>query len=103
MTGGHLSPISDAGYSEKSASEQVAPPRPPKVKDEGPLVPSTLSATSSPTRGAKRDHRPAFKSPLSQERLGVQEEDQKRWSGASASEEVCEVPLLPISVPFRRL
>ncbi|THC89492.1 hypothetical protein EYZ11_011057 [Aspergillus tanneri] len=36
--GGHLSPISDAGYSE-SSSRTAGPPRPPKVKDEGPLVP----------------------------------------------------------------
>ncbi|KAJ6126803.1 hypothetical protein N7523_002415 [Penicillium sp. IBT 18751x] len=33
-----LSPISDAGYSETS-SRQAGPPRPPKVKDEGPLIP----------------------------------------------------------------
>lgn len=49
---GHLSPISDGGYSETSSammdlgekeasrsSENVAPPRPPKIKDDGPLVP----------------------------------------------------------------
>jgi len=34
---GHLSPISDAEYSETSST--APPPRPPKVKDEGPLVP----------------------------------------------------------------
>ena len=36
-----LSPISDAGYSETSsrADRTPGPPRPPKVKDEGPLVP----------------------------------------------------------------
>ncbi|KNG85384.1 hypothetical protein ANOM_007501, partial [Aspergillus nomiae NRRL 13137] len=33
-----LSPISDAGYSEAS-SRQTGPPRPPKIKDDGPLVP----------------------------------------------------------------
>ena len=33
-----LSPISDAGYSEAS-SRHPGPPRPPKVKDDGPLVP----------------------------------------------------------------
>lgn len=39
--GSRLSPISDAGYSETSsrAERQSAPPRPPKIKDEGPLVP----------------------------------------------------------------
>lgn len=39
---GNLSPISsDGGYSQHSASEQqqAAPPRPPKVLDDGPLVP----------------------------------------------------------------
>ena len=38
---GNLSPISDAGYSETSATGQSAagPPRPPKIRDEGPLVP----------------------------------------------------------------
>ncbi|KAH7412280.1 hypothetical protein DE146DRAFT_642735 [Phaeosphaeria sp. MPI-PUGE-AT-0046c] len=36
---GHLSPISsDGGYSQQSA-EQQAPPRPPKIADDGPLVP----------------------------------------------------------------
>ncbi|PYH58226.1 uncharacterized protein BO96DRAFT_444893 [Aspergillus niger CBS 101883] len=33
-----LSPISDAGYSEAS-SRRTGPPRPPKIKDEGPLIP----------------------------------------------------------------
>ncbi|KAF2492334.1 hypothetical protein BU16DRAFT_467180 [Lophium mytilinum] len=37
---GNLSPISsDGGYSQHSAAEQTAPPRPPKVRDDGPLVP----------------------------------------------------------------
>ena len=36
--GSRLSPISDAGYSETS-SRQTGPPRPPKVKDDGPLIP----------------------------------------------------------------
>lgn len=36
--GSRLSPISDAGYSETS-SRTPGPPRPPKVKDTGPLVP----------------------------------------------------------------
>lgn len=36
--GSRLSPISDAGYSETS-SRHTGPPRPPKIKDEGPLVP----------------------------------------------------------------
>ncbi|KAL8927019.1 MAG: hypothetical protein Q9208_002564 [Pyrenodesmia sp. 3 TL-2023] len=40
---GYLSPISDAGGSEASAADQTntpAPPRPPKVRDEGPLIPA---------------------------------------------------------------
>ncbi|KAI9368782.1 hypothetical protein BJX61DRAFT_550115 [Aspergillus egyptiacus] len=38
--GSRLSPISDAGYSEMSSRiSQQGPPRPPKVKDDGPLVP----------------------------------------------------------------
>ncbi|KAL4872980.1 hypothetical protein BDV12DRAFT_114831 [Aspergillus spectabilis] len=38
--GSRLSPISDAGYSETSArSGRQGPPRPPKVKDDGPLFP----------------------------------------------------------------
>jgi hypothetical protein len=37
--GSRLSPISDAGYSEASSRQVSGPPRPPKVKDEGPLIP----------------------------------------------------------------
>ncbi|KAL3479893.1 hypothetical protein BJX99DRAFT_54004 [Aspergillus californicus] len=38
--GSRLSPISDAGYSEGSSrTGRGGPPRPPKVKDEGPLFP----------------------------------------------------------------
>ncbi|KAE8349642.1 hypothetical protein BDV28DRAFT_140803 [Aspergillus coremiiformis] len=33
-----LSPISDAGFSEAS-SRHTGPPRPPKIKDDGPLIP----------------------------------------------------------------
>ncbi|KAJ5706915.1 hypothetical protein N7488_006716 [Penicillium malachiteum] len=36
--GSRLSPISDAGYSE-SSSRATGPPRPPKIKDDGPLIP----------------------------------------------------------------
>lgn len=36
--GSRLSPISDAGYSDAS-SRNPGPPRPPKVKDDGPLIP----------------------------------------------------------------
>ncbi|KAJ5168110.1 uncharacterized protein N7482_003704 [Penicillium canariense] len=37
--GSRLSPISDAGYSETSSRATGLPPRPPKIKDNGPLVP----------------------------------------------------------------
>jgi hypothetical protein len=37
---GNLSPISDAGYSELSTAQRAnMPPRPPKILDDGPLVP----------------------------------------------------------------
>ena len=37
---GNLSPISsEGGYSQHSASEQQAPSRPPKILDDGPLIP----------------------------------------------------------------
>ncbi|KAF2832471.1 hypothetical protein CC86DRAFT_366252 [Ophiobolus disseminans] len=41
---GNLSPISsDGGYSQHSASEQQqGPPRPPKIADDGPLIPPQL-------------------------------------------------------------
>ncbi|MCJ1310041.1 hypothetical protein MMC25_003702 [Agyrium rufum] len=50
--GGNLSPISDSGYSDVSrisrkgvgsgaGAQQQAPPRPPKIRDEGPLIPVT--------------------------------------------------------------
>ena len=88
--GGHLSPISDAGWSEKSASEeaysQAQPPaRPPKIKEE-PLVPPQVQ---------KRGAQGVGKSPLSKEGLRVESPgvrasggEEKRWSGVSASEEV---------------
>ncbi|KAL2861446.1 hypothetical protein BJX68DRAFT_273795 [Aspergillus pseudodeflectus] len=38
--GSRLSPISDAGYSESSSrTGRQGPPRPPKIKDDGPLFP----------------------------------------------------------------
>jgi hypothetical protein len=48
---GHLSPISsDGGYSQRSATEQAAPPRPPKVIDDGPLIPQQPLAGHGQTR-----------------------------------------------------
>ncbi|KAI9039920.1 uncharacterized protein KD926_008905 [Aspergillus affinis] len=40
-----LSPISDAGYSEAS-SRTGGPPRPPKVRDDGPLIPERAPKSS---------------------------------------------------------
>ncbi|OCK79148.1 hypothetical protein K432DRAFT_75808 [Lepidopterella palustris CBS 459.81] len=48
---GNLSPISsDGSYSQHSAAEQAAPPRPPKIRDDGPLVPSQPLAGHGQTR-----------------------------------------------------
>ena len=71
---GNLSPISDAGYSEHSAS---APPRPPKLKDSGPLIPA---GPSRPPKIATKDNRPTFASPLSSEHL----QPEQRYSTGSA-------------------
>ncbi|KAF2278877.1 uncharacterized protein EI97DRAFT_372491 [Westerdykella ornata] len=49
---GNLSPISsDGGYSQHSAAEQAgAPPRPPKIRDDGPLIPQQPLAGHGQTR-----------------------------------------------------
>lgn len=49
--GSRLSPISDAGYSETS-SRVTGPPRPPKVKDEGPLIPERPPKVQEDKTGA---------------------------------------------------
>ncbi len=72
---GNLSPISDAGYSENSAA---APPRPPKVKDDGPLIPA---GPSRPPKIATKDNKPTFASPLSSGHL----QPEQRYSNGSAS------------------
>ncbi|KAL8949819.1 MAG: hypothetical protein Q9222_004106 [Ikaeria aurantiellina] len=66
---GYLSPISDAGGSEASASTShtPAPPRPPKVRDDGPLIPA----------------RPPKVQALSQEHL----RPEQRYSNASLSQD----------------
>ena len=80
---GTMSPvISEGGYSEGSAAERAAaPPRPPKIKDEGPLIPSSSSAAgpSRPPKLTGKDNRPTFASPLSTEHLQPEQRD----SGAS--------------------
>ncbi|KAL9128825.1 MAG: hypothetical protein Q9217_002578 [Psora testacea] len=98
--GGRLSPISDTGYSETSAAEQAAaPPRPPKVKDDGPLIPYTSSGPSRPPKLATKDNRPTFASPLSQEHLGPEQ----RWSNGSAADEAKGSPRSTSStVPQRK-
>lgn len=79
---GSLAPISDAGYSETSGAEQAAaPPRPPKVKDDGPLIPS---GSSRPPKLASKENRPAFASPLSTEHL----QPEQRYSNDSAYDPV---------------
>ena len=80
---GTLPPISDAGYSETSGAEQAAaaPPRPPKVKDDGPLIPSS---PSRPPKIANKDNRPTFASPLSTEHL----QPEQRYSNGSAYDTV---------------
>lgn len=76
---GNLSPISDAGYSETSSAGQVdGPPRPPKVKDDGPLIPSA-AGPSRPPKLATKDNRPTFASPLSTEHL----QPEQRYSNGS--------------------
>lgn len=82
---GTMSPvISEGGYSERSASEEHAPPRPPKIKadDDGPLIPSSSTLTVGPARPPKltgKDNRPTFASPLSTEHL----QPEQRYSSAS--------------------
>lgn len=76
---GNLSPISDGGYSDTSAA---APRRPPKVKDDGPLIPA---GPSRPPKIASKDNRPTFASPLSTEHL----QPEQRYSNGSGYDPVC--------------
>lgn len=83
---GNLSPISDVDYSEASAAQQAAaPPRPPKVKDDGPLIPA---GPSRPPKLATKDNRPTFASPLSNEHL----QPEQRYSNGSGYDPVCTSP-----------
>ncbi|KAI9813611.1 MAG: hypothetical protein M1827_003681 [Pycnora praestabilis] len=73
---GNLSPISDGGYSQRSASQQsTGPPRPPKVPNE-PLVPQR------PPKIASKDGKPHYASPLSAGPLAPGEE--QRFSDGSS-------------------
>ena len=97
---GTMSPvISEGGYSERSASGEQAPPRPPKIKaeDDGPLIPSPPTVTAGPSRPPKltgKDNRPTFASPLSTEHL----RPEQRYSGASyeSASNVRQDPHYPI-------
>lgn len=83
---GYLSPISDAGYSETSAAnESTAPPRPPKIRDDGPLVPQR------PPKITAKENRPQYASQVSSERLAAPDEEQ-RYSNGSGYEQVCAPP-----------
>lgn len=76
---GNLSPISDAGYSDTSAADQTtAPPRPPKIRDDGPLVPVR------PVKSSAKDNKPIFTSPLSSEHLAPEQ----RYSNGSSFDQV---------------
>ncbi len=78
---GYLSPITDGGYSELSAANEAsAPPRPPKVRDDGPLVPQR------PAKVAAKQTTPQLQK--GSDYLGVPGEDQ-RYSNGSAYEHVC--------------
>ena len=82
--GGNLSPISDGGYSEISSAEKSnAPPRPPKVRDDGPLIPAR------PAKSAK-DSRPTFASPLSSEHLAPEQ----HYGNASPGADLVRPPSL---------
>ena len=88
---GSLAPISDGGYSEKSGAEQAtAPPRPPKVKDDGPLIPSSQSRLS---KTASKENRTSFASPLSTEHL----QPEQRYSNGSAYDAVSQALSSPKS------
>lgn len=78
---GYLSPISDAGYSELSAANEAsAPPRPPMIRDDGPLVPQRPTKIAVKASNAQ--------SQLGSENLAVPEEEQ-RYSNGSGYEQVC--------------
>ncbi|KAJ5086799.1 hypothetical protein NUU61_008106 [Penicillium alfredii] len=62
--GSRLSPISDAGYSETSSRSDryPGPPRPPKVKDDGPLVPERPAKIAEDEDRAYGSERAALRS-----------------------------------------
>jgi hypothetical protein len=92
---GNLSPISSDGYSQHSASEQLAgPPRPPKIADDGPLVPppqllagygQTRQMYSSPNEfGSQGALTPL--APIAEVRYSLETDRGHRVSSARASE-----------------
>jgi hypothetical protein len=93
---GNLSPISSDGYSQHSASEQQAgPPRPPKIPDDGPLVPppqllagygQTRQMYSSPNEfGSQGALTPL--APIAEVRYSLETDRGHRVSSARASED----------------
>lgn len=89
---GNLSPISDAGYSELSVADKAtgsprASPR-PKLRDDGPLIPSARSSVKS--------NRPKFASPLSSEHLAPEQ----RHSNGTGYEQVRSLVLWRVRKRF---
>ena len=93
---GNLSPISSDGYSQHSASEQQAgPPRPPKIPDDGPLIPppqllagygQTRQMYSSPNEfGSQGALTPL--APIAEVRYSLETDRGHRVSSAHASED----------------
>ena len=76
-SGGALSPISDAGYSEISERSNV-PARPPKIRDDGPLIPTR------PPKVAVGDGKGTFA-----ERSAAGGEAQRYGDNALGYEKVC--------------
>ncbi|MCJ1383795.1 hypothetical protein MMC17_006909 [Xylographa soralifera] len=74
---GNLSPISDAGFSE--ASQRSGPPRPPKVRDDGPLVPQR------PPKVTAQEDKPTFAERSAAAAEGPHRQEQANGSPRSAS------------------
>ncbi|KAI9763746.1 MAG: hypothetical protein M1840_009143 [Geoglossum simile] len=71
---GNLSPISDAGYSNVSASDLNGSPRPPKIPEE-PLIPQR------PAKIRSKNNKPQYASPLSSGHLAP---ESNQWSSETA-------------------
>ncbi|KAL8828264.1 MAG: hypothetical protein Q9170_006681 [Blastenia crenularia] len=81
---GYLSPISDAGGSEaSSASHTPAPPRPPKVRDEGPLIPARPPKVQALSQEHLRPEQRFSNGSLSQDGYGQANGSPRSASGAA--------------------